>query len=330
MEKLLLVNDNKTICNIIADFLTDQGYDVQIAVNGKEGLDFVKVNQLDLVLLDIEMPVMDGFEAAREIRKIKNALELPILFLSAAFKDIASKYKGLESGGNDYITFPFEENELLFKINSLIRVKNLSTELAIYRTSARQSEKRFEAIFENLAEGVIIVNQKSKKVHLVNNRFTQMTGYGFSELEKMAIPRDLHFERDLPMVLEKFKGMADGKITPTKGILVKRKNNSHFYATISVANFSHEGEKYLIANFRDITDQLKSESDLDLFRTLIDQSNDALFIIDDLSIGTHPSTWMEYSQSKMIGDLEVIGEEERIYFWKGDFRELLFNLRMNL
>ena len=62
-----------------------------------------------------------------------------------------------------------------------------------------------------------------------------------------------------------------------------------------------------------------------LYRT----TQDKLFIVDDLSIGTHPSTWMEYSDSKMIQDLEVIGEDERIYFWKGDFRDLLFRFRMN-
>lgn len=62
-----------------------------------------------------------------------------------------------------------------------------------------------------------------------------------------------------------------------------------------------------------------------LYRT----TEDKLFIVDDLSIGTHPSTWMKYSGSKMIKDLEVIGEEKRIYFWKGDFRDLLFRLRKN-
>lgn len=62
-----------------------------------------------------------------------------------------------------------------------------------------------------------------------------------------------------------------------------------------------------------------------LYRT----TQDKLFIVDDLSIGTHPSTWMDYSSSKMIQDLEVIGDDERIYFWKGDFRDLLFRLRMN-
>ena len=62
-----------------------------------------------------------------------------------------------------------------------------------------------------------------------------------------------------------------------------------------------------------------------LYRT----TGDRLFLADDLSIGTHPSTWLEYTTSKRIGDLEVIGEDERILFWKGDFRDLLFRLRMN-
>jgi nucleoside-diphosphate-sugar epimerase len=62
-----------------------------------------------------------------------------------------------------------------------------------------------------------------------------------------------------------------------------------------------------------------------LYRTTADR----LFLVDDLSIGTHPSTWMEYTTSKQLKDLEVIGEDERILFWKGDFRDLLFRLRMN-
>ena len=66
-----------------------------------------------------------------------------------------------------------------------------------------------------------------------------------------------------------------------------------------------------------------------MVRRLHQTTVDKLFIVDDLSIGTHPSSWMDYSQSRMIRDLEIIGEDERIYFWKGDFRDLLFRLRMN-
>ena len=62
-----------------------------------------------------------------------------------------------------------------------------------------------------------------------------------------------------------------------------------------------------------------------LYRT----TSDHIFMVDDLSIGTHPSTWLDYKESRMTGDLEVIGQEERLYFWKGDFRELLFHLRQN-
>ena len=66
-----------------------------------------------------------------------------------------------------------------------------------------------------------------------------------------------------------------------------------------------------------------------MVRRLYNTTEDSLFIVDDLSIGTHPSTWMEYSGSRMIGDVEVLGADERIYFWKGDFRDLLFQFRKN-
>lgn len=66
-----------------------------------------------------------------------------------------------------------------------------------------------------------------------------------------------------------------------------------------------------------------------MVKRLYSTTEDKLFIVDDLSIGTHPSTWMEYTGSKMIGDVEVLGADERIYFWKGDFRDLLFRFRKN-
>lgn len=66
-----------------------------------------------------------------------------------------------------------------------------------------------------------------------------------------------------------------------------------------------------------------------MVRRLIDTTGDLLFMVDDLSIGTHPSAWMEYNTSRKLEDVEIIGEQERIYFWKGDFRDLLFRLREN-
>ncbi|MCK4750247.1 MAG: NAD-dependent epimerase/dehydratase family protein [Bacteroidales bacterium] len=66
-----------------------------------------------------------------------------------------------------------------------------------------------------------------------------------------------------------------------------------------------------------------------MVKRLYQTTGDNLFIIDDLSIGTHPSTWMEYTQTRMLQDVEVIGADQRIYFLKGDFRDLLFKFRMN-
>ena len=66
-----------------------------------------------------------------------------------------------------------------------------------------------------------------------------------------------------------------------------------------------------------------------MVRRLIRDTSDVLFMVDDLSIGTHPSTWMEYRTSRKYRDVEIIGEEERIYYWQGDFRDLLFRFREN-
>ena len=116
-SKILIVDDNPEIREIIEILLTGEGFESVQAKDGITALRLLKEQDFDLIILDIMMPGMNGYQTCLEIRKSNNA---PILFLSARTKD-SDKTLGFSSGGDDYLAKPFSYNELISRVKALIR-----------------------------------------------------------------------------------------------------------------------------------------------------------------------------------------------------------------
>ena len=115
---ILLVEDDPNLGQILKEYLEIKSYDVSLGANGKIGLELFHKNEFEFCILDIMMPVMDGFELAENIRKIDK--NIPILFLSAkSLKE--DRIKGLEIGADDYLTKPFSMEELLLRIKAILK-----------------------------------------------------------------------------------------------------------------------------------------------------------------------------------------------------------------
>lgn len=114
---ILLVEDDEGIRNLIQMYLLKKGYTVITAENGKQALALASSEDIQLILLDIEMPEMNGFEVCEQVRKM---LTVPILFLSA-HRDMVGKIKSFDLGGDDYITKPFDFTELEARIQANLR-----------------------------------------------------------------------------------------------------------------------------------------------------------------------------------------------------------------
>ena len=114
-KKILVIEDEPNISNLVKVILQKNGYEVLQAFVGQEGLVMAKKACPDLIVLDVMMPNMDGFEVAKRLSRMKETKNIPIIMLSSAaqFKD---KIKGIESGAIDYITKPFINKELIEKI----------------------------------------------------------------------------------------------------------------------------------------------------------------------------------------------------------------------
>lgn len=117
MAKLLIVDDNKQITSILEEYAKKEGYNTIIARDGEEAIREFEKSNPDMVLLDVMMPKMDGFEVCREIRKKSN---VPILMITARGEDF-ERIMGLDIGADDYIVKPFSPAEVMARVRAILR-----------------------------------------------------------------------------------------------------------------------------------------------------------------------------------------------------------------
>lgn len=116
--KILLVEDDPNLGTLLSEYLNAKGHDTKLCVDGQQGFEAFCKNRYDFLVLDVMMPVKDGFTMAREVRKVDN--KIPILFLTAkSMKE--DTLEGFNAGGDDYMTKPFSMDELLARMNAILR-----------------------------------------------------------------------------------------------------------------------------------------------------------------------------------------------------------------
>ncbi len=114
MSKVLIIEDEQSIAELEKDYLELNRYDVTIETDGEKGLERAKAEHYDIVIIDLMLPNVDGYEVCRQIREVK---DIPIVVVSAKKEDI-DKIRGLEMGADDYITKPFSPSELVARVKA--------------------------------------------------------------------------------------------------------------------------------------------------------------------------------------------------------------------
>jgi len=137
-SKILLVEDEETLAIGLEYNLIEEGYIVKWAKNGRDAIDFFEKEKFDLIILDIMLPYINGFEVAERVRK--SDPQIPILMLTAKTES-GNKIKGLEKGADDYMTKPFHLQELLLRVKGMLKRKSWYTS-----ASQKQSDYKFGLI----------------------------------------------------------------------------------------------------------------------------------------------------------------------------------------
>ncbi len=156
--KILVVDDEKPIRDVLEDILTLQGYEVAQAKNGMEALDMMKKNAPDVMLLDINMPGLDGLEVTRRVKKDKSLQHIPLVIVSG-LDDMQARIEALKLGANDYLLKPFHVEELKARVRSLVKVKAYNDHMSTY-------QKKLESDVRERTRDLKMALEKLKKSSL--------------------------------------------------------------------------------------------------------------------------------------------------------------------
>jgi PAS domain S-box-containing protein len=189
---ILVVDDLTQNNDLLEAYLTPQGYEVIKAVSGEEALAKIADNQIDLILLDVMMPGMDGFEVTRRIRQDKKNKLMPIILVTA-LKETEDRIKGIQAGCDDYISKPFNKMELLARIQSLLKVKAYNDLMSNYRNELEsevvnmtESLKQSNTVLdEHIARFSAIINSPDDILIFSLNREYRYTSFNENHRKAM-------------------------------------------------------------------------------------------------------------------------------------------------
>jgi len=169
--KVLVVEDQKEIRDIISKYLVREGYDYSLARDGFEALDYFNHQEYHLVLLDIMMPGIDGFEVLKEIRKIS---DLPVIMLTARQEEV-DRLKGFDIGADDYVGKPFSARELMRRIKVILKRVYHEADEIIYRHKELSLHTKSMKLYKDEREVSITAAEYSLLFALFKNKGQVLT-----------------------------------------------------------------------------------------------------------------------------------------------------------
>lgn len=164
---LLLVDDQPANLDVLVDYLKDSGLDLAVSINGNEALQLAKKRKPSLVLLDVMMPVMDGFEVCRRLKAHHGTRNVPVIFMSA-LSDTESKVKGFEAGAVDYVTKPLQREEVLARIHTHLTLRQQQLEL-------KQKNRDLQALNAELKEQMGKRKEAESALHQMGEQLSALT-----------------------------------------------------------------------------------------------------------------------------------------------------------
>jgi DNA-binding response OmpR family regulator len=250
--RILAVDDQRDALRLLQIRLQNAGFDCLIAADGQSALEVLKKEEVDVIILDVMMPQMDGFEVCRRLKAEERTRDIPVLFLTAKF-EMEDKVRGLEVGGHDYLSKPVEQPELLARTKSALRVKQLQDQL--------KERIQLQQTINQLHQGMLSEHwQKTlgqlaaSLAHEINNPLAAALGsaqlLAMEEgLDKNVLDRLLIIDRSLQRAGQKLRSL----------LLIAQ--NSKHAQTISIGHMVED--LATIVNFQVVVNKVALHTDID-------------------------------------------------------------------
>ncbi|HUX58345.1 MAG TPA: response regulator [Bacteroidales bacterium] len=267
---ILIVDDNPQNLQVLGKILQENKYEIEFAINGEAALVWLKKRQFDLILLDINMPGMNGFEVCRKIRSNPVMNNVPVIFLSAD-TDRESILKGFEFGAQDYVSKPFDSRELLARVRTHLALKN----------SHEKLEKLNKSLEEKVAERTQQLKESNEKLEATNIKLFDLdrAKTDFLNLISHEIRTPLNgISGPLKLLKEPVSASEIGELVEILDMSVKRLErfslNALLITRLKIKQFEIRKDKIHLSNL--INEVLKEEKEKFQARNIHVKRNDEI------------------------------------------------------
>ncbi|MCE7980804.1 MAG: hybrid sensor histidine kinase/response regulator [Caldilinea sp. CFX5] len=260
---ILIVDDTETGREILEALLQSSTYQLAFACNGPEAL--LKAEELtpDLILLDVMMPGMDGFEVCRRLRSNPRLAEIPIILVTA-LDDRQSRLQGIEAGADDFVTKPFDHAELRARVRTITRLNR-------YRRLLDE-RARFEWVVEQAEDGYVLLSQKNEMLY-ANGRARWLLGLP----PKAVLPTKSDFLEHLeqgfrPEPVDVWRKLLQSNIQPASPIYLIRPETANAQALwleVTLLNQVEGDSLQRLLHLRDVTSQMSTQRDIWTFHSMV-------------------------------------------------------------
>jgi PAS domain S-box-containing protein len=266
---ILLVDDRPSNILALEKLLESKDRIFLKAASGEEALKFALNREVDLIILDVQMPSMDGFEVSQILKSNGRTKDIPIIFASAEKKEHSFMMKGFEEGAVDYLSKPLDPEITKAKVSVLLKLQLQKKELTEKNISLEQAA----LLINNSADIIGIIDEVTLKFEEVNQAFTTILGYGLDEVKGTSVEFFLLDEDRV--AIRKLKTKGKDRISFETKIYCKDRSIRWLQWNVVI----RDGKWFI--NARDITLVKQVEKIRDYLATIVKQSNDAIYIHDD-------------------------------------------------
>lgn len=275
IAEIMIIDDTTENLTLLDEIFKSEGYLVRASNSGELALLSIEKKLPDIILLDIKMPTLDGFEVCKRLKAAEKTKRIPIIFISA-LDETDDKMKAFNLGATDFITKPFDRQEVIIRVRAHVNFR-------IQQKKLEESEERFKYIFDNSPVGKSIT-LASGEID-VNNTLSEMLGYTANELKGKRW-QEISYPDDIEKTQLEINALLSGKRQSTRFTKrYLRKDGSFLWADVltSLRRDSDGKPEYFMTSIIDITDRINSQKALkqseERFRVAQEMSPDGFTIL---------------------------------------------------